>query len=374
MLEIREVKNRLDLNRFISFPIKLYKGVEYFVPDLAVDEIHKFGKKENEFSDSCKHKCFIAFRDGKIVGRIAGIIQQAHNQKSGAKRVRFSRFDSIDDREVAHSLFWAVEAWAKTEGMEEIHGPLGFNDLDREGMLIKGFDQLCTFEEQYNYDYYPKLVESYGFKKETDWLEYRLFKPKERNLRMKMLAEAVIKRYKLRALTPTNLNKFVKQYSDGFFECINRAYAPLHGVVPIEGKVKKAIINQFKMVLNPNFIIILVDENEKIVAIGFALPNMSDSVNKSKGKLFPFGIFRILKDIKHPKKADLGLIAVVPEYQNKGLNAVMMNFLFETMIKFNLEYCETNLNLEDNSKVQAQWGEFEYIQHKRRRCYTKKIT
>lgn len=373
MLEIREVKNRLDLNKFISFPIKLYKGVEYFVPELAWDESHKFGKKNNEFSDSCLYKCFLAFRDKKVVGRIAGIIQQMHNAKLNAKRVRFTRFDCINDQEVAHALFRAVESWAKLEGMEVIHGPLGFNDLDREGLLIEGFDHVCTFEEQYNYDYYPKLVESYGFTKEVDWLEYRLFKPKERNSRMKALAEAVVKRYNLKIITPTNMNKFIKQYKDDFFECINRAYAPLHGVVPIEGKVKEAIVSQFKMILNPKFIILIADQDDNVVGVGFALPNLSASVNKSKGKLLPFGVFRILKEIRRPTGGDLGLIAIVPEYQGKGLNAVMMNFIIERMFEYNVEYCETNLNLEDNSKVQAQWGEFEYIQHKRRRCYTKPI-
>ena len=373
MLEIREVKNKRDLKSFIAFPIKHFKGIEYFVPDLAIDEANKFGKKVNEFSDSCINKSFIAIKDGKVVGRIAGIIQQAHNKKTETKRVRFSRFDCINDESVAHSLFAAVEAWAKSEGMDRIHGPLGFNDLDREGMLVEGFDQYNTFEEQYNYDYYPKLVESYGFEKEIDWVEYRLFPPKEINPRIKAIAEAVIKRYKLRVLIPTNKRKFIKQYADSFFECINRAYAPLHGVVPIEGKVKEAIVSQFKIILNLKFVIALIDQNEKMVGLGFALPSLSDAINKSKGRLFPFGIFRMFNAINKPKKLDLGLIAVVPEHQGKGLNAVMMQFLMECMINHKLEYCETNLNLEDNTKVQAQWGDFEYIQHKRRRCYTKKI-
>jgi len=373
MVEIREVKTKSDIKKFVKFPFSLYKGNPYFVPNLNIDEINKFDKDKNESYDDCDVKCFLAYKDGKLVGRIAGIIQRLYNQKTGEKRVRFSRFDCINDEEVSNALFSHVECWAKDMGMEIIHGPMGYNDLDREGLLIEGFDQMSTFEEQYNHSYYASLIEKYGFQKEVDWLEYRIFAPKEPIERIDRIADVVAKRYKLRVLKIDSLKDFIRDYKDQFFDVLDAAYSPLYGVVPFSDKMKDSLISQFSLILNKDYLIGIVDEQDKLVAFGLAFPSLSESVNKSKGKLLPFGIFRMLRQIKHPKSIDAGLIAIRPEYQNKGVNSLILSFLINGMIKKKIKYIETNLMLEDNTRIQSQWSVFDYVQHKRRRSYYKLI-
>lgn len=373
MIEIKEVKTKKDIKAFVKFPHELYKGNKNYVPFLNIDEINKFDERKNESYEDCIVKCFLAYKDGKIVGRIAGIIQKLYNQKVNEKRVRFSRFDCINDEEVSNALFETVEKWAKEQGMELIHGPMGYNDLDREGLLIEGFDQMSTFEEQYNHPYYAELIEKYGFKKEVDWLEYRIFKPKENNERVSRIAEAVAKRYNLKLLKIKSIKSFVKEYRDQFFDTLDAAYSHLYGVVPFTDKLKDSLIDQFGLILNKDYLLGIVNEENKLVGFGLVFPSLSESVNKSKGRLLPFGIFRMLKQIKKPKSIDLGLIAIRPEYQNKGVNAMILSVLIQGMIERNLEYAETNLMLEDNNKIQAQWEMFDYIQHKRRRSYVKEI-
>jgi len=372
MVEIKKVITKSDINKFIKYPIELYKGSPYFVPYLNSDEKNKFDPKKNESYDNCITQAFLAYKDGKIVGRILGIIQTLYNQKVNEKRLRFSRFDSIDDAEVSNALFKAVEDWGKAKGMELFHGPLGYNDWDREGLLIEGFDQPQTFEEQYNYDYYPKLVEAYGFKKETDWYEYRIFKPKQKIERIARISEMVLKRYDLKFITigkKDKFKKFVAKYKEGFFDCVNAAYAPLHGVVPLTDKVKEALTKQFLQVLQKEYICLVVDKDDRVVAIGLAIPSLSESVSKSKGRL----TLGVLMSIIRPKGFDFALIAVRPEYQGKGVNAVIMNYVVNYMREKNIPHAETNLMLEDNSKIQKQWEDFDYIQHKKRRCYVKGI-
>ncbi len=374
MIEIKEVINKNDIKKFVDFPHKLYKNNPHFVPFLNVDEINKFDAKKNESFEDCDTKCFLAYKDGELVGRIAGIIQKAYNEKAGQKRVRFSRFDCINDTEVSRALFSKVESWAKDKGMEIIHGPMGYNDLDREGLLIEGFDQMSTFEEQYNFPYYANLIEDYGFKKEVDWVEFRLFAPKGVNERIERIANIASKRYKLKLVVPTTIKSFIKLYKDDFFDTLDAAYSNLYGVVPFKSeKMKNAVISQFSLILSKDYVVGVVNEEGKLIAFGLAFPSLSESVNKSRGKLLPFGIFRILKQIKSPNSIDLGLIAIRPEYQNKGVNAMILSYLIKGMISHGIEYAETNLMLEYNTKIQSQWSMFDYIQHKRRRSYYKEI-
>lgn len=373
MVEIKEVKTKSDINKFVTFPHKLYKDVKYYVPFLNVDEKNKFDKRKNESYDECDVRCFLAIRDKKIVGRIAGIVQKTYNEKVNQKRIRFSRFDCIDDIEVSNALFSTVEKWAKEIGMELIHGPMGYNDLDREGLLIDGFDQMSTFEEQYNYPYYAKLIESYGFEKEVDWIEYKIFTPTEPNERINNIANLVAQRYKLTLVRPDNIKQFINDNKQEFFQVVDEAYSPLYGVVPFSDKVKEALIDQFKLILNKDFIVCIKNEHGVIIAFGLAFPSLSESVNKSKGKILPFGIFRMMKQIKKPKVVDLGLIAIRPEYQNKGVNTLILSALISGMIEKKIEYAETNLMLEYNNRIQTQWNIFDYVQHKKRRSYVKKV-
>ena len=370
MIEIIEVKTKKEIREFVDFPTKLYKGVKQYVHPLRFDEINNFNPKKNASLEECDVQLFLAKQDGKIVGRIAGIIQRSYNKKVGQTRCRFSRFDAINDVEVARALFGAVENWAREQGMNIVHGPLGFNDLDREGMLIEGFDEVATFEEQYNFPYY--LLEACGYEKETDWLEYKIF-PSPLDERTDRIADMVLKRYNLRVVQEKSKKKFLKKYGDQLFEVIDQAYAPLHGTVPLSESVRAQILEQFELILSLKFFIAIVDENDRVIAFGFALPSLAKAVNKSKGKMLPAGIFRMLRAIKKPQIVDLALVGIRPEYQGKGVNAIIMRFMANSIKKNHIQFCETNLNLEDNIKIQQQWKLFNHSQHKRRRCFIKKL-
>ena len=373
MVEIKEVVSKKDIKNFVKFPHILYKGNPYFVPFLDIDEINKFDKNKNESYDDCIVKCFLAYKDGKIVGRVAGIIQKLYNQKVNEKRVRFSRFDSINDQEVANKLFSAVENWAKEQGMNCIHGPMGYNDLDREGLLIEGFDQMSSFEEQYNYDYYESLIQACGYEKEVEWVESKIYAPDEGDDSLARMSELIKKRYKLRIAPADSVDDFLEKYADPFFDLLDRAYYNIYGTVPFTDGMKKMLISNFKLVIDLKHAGVIIDENDNLVALGLCFPSMSKAVQKSYGHLTPMALARLLKAIKHPQILDLGLIAVAPEYQNKGVNAIIGAELARMLREDGIEYAETNLNLVDNHSIRNQWKRFNAVQHKRRRAYKKSL-
>ncbi|MGD9901348.1 MAG: GCN5 family acetyltransferase [Spirochaetales bacterium] len=373
MIEVKQITKKKDIKKFVNFQIKLYKGNKYYVPPLILDEINYLQKSKNSAFKDAEVALFLAYRDGQIVGRIAGFILNEFNEKVKEKRVRFSRFDSINDLEVATALFDAVEIWAKGYGMEIIHGPLGANDLDREGLLIEGFEEPQTFEEQYSYEYYVDLIEKNGFKKETDWLEYRIYLPEKFDERIERISKKVLERSHLKIAPMINKNKFIDKYKQGIFDILDEAYAKLYGVVPISEEVRREVVKQFKLLLDPRFITVVLNDKDEVVAFGLALPSLSDAVQKSGGKLLPFGIFRLLKAVKKPKNIDLGLIAVKPSYQLMGINSIVLNEIGHKIIDAKIPYVETNLQLEDNKEVQAQFEAFKKDQHKRRRSYIKHL-
>ncbi len=373
MIDILEVKTKKQIKEFVDFPTKLYKDNPYYVPPIRMDEINLFNPKKNISSDDCEAKFFLAYSEGKVVGRIAGIIQRQYNEKTGEKRVRFTRFDSINDKNVAKALFEAVENYAKEMGMDVIHGPLGFNDLDREGLLIDGFDQLSTFEEQYNYEYYKDLIESAGYDKEIDYVEYKIFPIKERDPRIDRIAESVMKKNNLRYGSAKNKTEYIEKYKEGIFKVVDAVYAPLYGVVPYTERVRDQIISNFKLFLNLKYFVTIVNEKDEVIAFGFAIPSVSKVMQKTKGRLLHPGILGIVKAVKKPKVIDLALTGVLPEYRSKGVNALVMQFLMNTLTNENIDHLETNLNLEDNNLIQNQWKNFPNINHKRRRCFIKKL-
>lgn len=372
MIEVREVKTRKEQREFLNFPLNLYEDNPYFVPPLYGDE-KKIFRKDYMYLDQAEAIYFNAYKDNKIVGRISGIIQRAANEKNNEKRVRFTRFDSIDDQEVANALFEKVEKWAKDKGMDTVVGPLGFSDLEREGLLIEGFDQLSTFEEQYNYDYYPKLVENYGFVKEVDWIESKLYAPKVKDDRLERLSSLMMRRYKLKFGEAKNVNDFLKKYADKFFDIIDETYVDIYGSVPFTPGMRKLMISNFKLIVNLKNVAVIVDENDKVVCFGICFPSLASAIQKSKGHLTPFALVRLLKAIKNPKVLDLGLIGVLPEYRMKGIGSAILAQVMKMLTEGSIEYCETNLNLETNDAIINQWKSFESIQHKRRRCYVKTI-
>lgn len=374
MIKIVEVTNRKLQKEFVNFPIQLYKGNKNFVPPLYSDELSIF-KSTNVYYNTCDSIYYNAYKDNKMVGRIHGIIQKQHNEITNEKRVRFTRFDSIDDVEVAKALFNAVETWAKEQGMDTACGPLGFSDLEREGLLIEGFDQLSTFEEQYNYEYYAKLIEACGYQKEVDWVEYKIYPPKEKNDRIDRIVDVVLRRNKLKIVRPTKSKKaFINKYKDDIFNCLDECYKELYGVVPFTKEMKKQMIDQFNLIISKKLLEIVVDENDHVVGFGIVLPSIARAVQKSNGHLTIPAICRILKATRSMKVLDLALVGVLPEYQKKGVNAVFLKNMMTCFEEYGTEYFETNLNLENNEKVQTQWDHFTAINHKRRRSYIKKLS
>ncbi|MBQ3264235.1 MAG: N-acetyltransferase [Ruminococcus sp.] len=372
MITIREVTTKKEQKQFIDFPLELYKSCPYFVPPLYGDEKGMF-KKGFIYNDCCDIVNYLAYDGDRVVGRIQGIIQKASNEKRNEKRVRFTRFDAVNNKEVAAKLFDAVESWAKDKGMDTIVGPLGFSDLEREGMLVDGFDQLSTFETQYNYDYYPKLVEGLGFEKEVDWTESKLYLPDEDDGSVQKMADFVMKRYNLRFGEAKDINDFIDKYGVDFFHLIDLGYERLYGTVPFTEAMKNEIIKSFKLIVDLKHVAIILDENDKAVCIGVCFPSIAKAVQKSNGKLTPAALARLLKAIKNPRVIDLGLIAVDPAYLNRGISVAVSAEVMKMLRDDGIEYAETNPNLELNAAIQNQWKRFKEVKHKRRRAYVKKI-
>lgn len=372
MIEIQQVETKKQKKEFVNFPLRLYKGNPYFVPPLYADEKALF-KKNNIYNEQCDQVFYIATENGKTVGRIHGILQKVSNEKWNQKRVRFTRFDAIDDQTVANALFNAVENWAKEKGMEEVVGPLGYSDLEREGLLIEGFDQISTFEEQYNYEYYPTLIENCGYEKEVDWLESKLYYPKQVDERIKRVSTKMMEKYGLRFGEAKNSADFIKRYGDEFFRVLDETYVAIYQSVPFTEKMKRSLISSFKLIVNVKYARVILDKDDKIVALGLAFPAIGKALQKSGGKLTLPAIFRVLKAIRHPKVIDLALIGVIPEYRQKAIATALIDGILEMLSNDEIEYAETNLNLETNANIRNQWKAFDAVEHKRRRSYLKKL-
>lgn len=372
MLTIKEVVSKREQKQFITFPLELYKDNEYFIPSLWSTEKAIFNPNYH-YNKTSKSICFIAYKDGKVVGRIQGIYNSLANEKWNQNRVRFTRFDSIDDQEVANALFDKVVEWAKSLGADTINGPLGYSDFEREGLLIEGFDQEQTYEEQYNYDYYQKLIENYGFEKEVDWLESRLFPTESEFERLNNLAQKIKNRHGFKLLQFRSVSQLVKRYGDDFFKLLDASYKDLYQTVPFLDFQQKALIKDFKILLTPFYIRLIVDKDDKLAALGLCFPPFGKHLRKSGGKLTLPTIYKILKERANPEGLDLGLIGVAEEYKNTGVSFVILNEIIQLMSQGNIKYCETNLNLETNLEIQNCWKRFKSIQHKRRRAYIYKI-
>ena len=372
MVNVRRVESKRDIKEFIEFPLRLYKDCPYFVPPIYSDE--KKLLTSDADTDIAKSVFFLAERDGKTVGRIQGILHKQYNEIKGEKRVRFNRFDAYNDTEISRALFSKLEQWAREEGMSEVCGPLGYSDLDREGLLIEGFTENSTFEEQYNYVYYAGLIEDAGYGKEVDWLEFELRAPDKRNEMLSRVAARALEMNKLH-IAPTNMSKkaYIEKYSDSFFECLDECYSKLYGTVPISDEQRKELISQFMLLINPKFAVFICDESDRVVAFGLCFPSIGDALKKSGGRLTPAALLKLFRLAKHPRVMDLGLVAVRPEYQNSGINAVLIDGIVDMLCSGMVEKCETNLNLETNTAVIAQWKYMNSRQHKRRRAYVKHI-
>ena len=375
-VEIREIQpTKRNLLKFVHFPIDvIYRDSEYFVPPLVTDEVNTLRPDKNPAFDFCEAAYFMAYRDGKIVGRIAGIINHVVNERSGKKEARFSYIDFIDDAEVVDALFDAVTRWGKSKGMEHLTGPLGFTDMDPEGMLVEGFDRIGTTGAVYNHAYYPKHLERIGFVKDADWLEFLITIPTEVPEKIARIARLVSERLNLTTIKYTDRKQLVKDYGDAIFKLINVSYDELFGYSPLTDKQIKHYIKMYLPFLPLDDLSMVVDKTTReLIGVGITIPSMSKALIKNRGRLFPFGWKYLVDAFKHNDVVDLMLIGVKPEFQNKGVNSLILDDLIRVYSKLGYKYAESNHELEHNTKVLQQWEYFEYDQHKRRRAYTKEI-
>ncbi|MCH5231256.1 MAG: N-acetyltransferase [Muribaculaceae bacterium] len=373
MVEIKKIEpTKANLKKFIKFQIDLYKGNPYFVPPLISDDLGTFSPGVNPAFDFCEAVYFMAYKDGKPVGRIVGIINRQVNEQFGRATARFGYIDFIDDEEVSSSLIKAVEDWAREKGMNKIIGPMGFTDMDHEGMLIGGFEELGTMATIYNYPYYQKHIEKLGYEKEADWVEFLMEVPKGIPEKYDRIADIVKRKYGLKVKKYKSPKKAKEEIGRPLFHLINEAYDGLYEYSKLTEKQIDYYINIYLSLINFDLLTAIVDKDDKLVGIGISMPSLSRALQKSGGKLFPFGWYHLLRALKcKTDRVDLLLVAVKPEYQNKGVNALLFQDLIPYYIKYGFKYAESNLELETNNKVQGQWDYFTNRQHRRRRAFYK---
>ncbi|MBQ3596712.1 MAG: hypothetical protein II988_02725 [Clostridia bacterium] len=374
MIEIKRVKTKKDVRLFASYPVKLYKDCPYYVPSLRSDEMNTFNPKVNASIRENPFAGFLAYKDGELVGRVAAIISKEDNANTGVNAVRFSRFECIDDIEVFKALLGEVEKFGKERGMDIIHGPWGFTDQDREGMLTYGFDKRSTYATNYYYPYFCQRMQELGFEDESKWLEYDFTIPEVPYDRMDSLVDRIKKKYSLVDVSETmSVKKILTLYGDEFFETLNQSYGKLDGYVPVNGDVRKNILDQFATIINPKYISVLVDKNGHIAAFGIVLPSICNPLIKHKGKLFPLGFIGVLRSIKNPKELEMGLIGVRDEYKNTGVNSIIISRIMRNVVGDKIQRIESNPMLETNHSIHQMWKFAEYEIIKKRQTYKKKI-
>ena len=375
-VEIREIQpTKRNLLKFVHYPIDvLYRDSECYVPPLVTDEVNSLRPDKNPAFDFCEAAYFMAYRDSKIVGRIAGIINHVVNKRTAKKEARFCYIDFIDDAEVVDALFEAVTRWGKSKGMEHLTGPLSFTDMDQEGMLVEGFDRISVNGSIYNYDYYPKHMDRLGFVKDADWVELLVTIPKTVPEKMARIRDIVSERYNLETIKYTNRKQLVKDYGNAIFKLINVAYDELFGYSPLSDKQIKHYIKMYLPFLPLDDLSMVVEKSSReLIGVGISIPSLAKALIKCRGRIFPFGWKHLMSAFKHNEIVDLMLIAVKPEFQNKGVNSLIFSDLIHVFNGHGYKYAESNRELESNSKVLKQWEYFETEQHKRRRAYTKEI-
>lgn len=375
MIEIKAISpTRSELRKFTRFQIDLYKGNDCYVPPLIKDDVDTLDPKSNPAFDFCEAQCFMAYRDGKPVGRIAAMINRQVNERTGKQDARFGFIDFIDDHEVSSALMKSAEDWARSKGMTRLIGPLGFTDLDHEGMLVEGFDELSTMATIYNYPYYNDHMLRLGYTKEADWIEFVMTVPEGIPEKYNRIADIVKKKFNLRVLKFTSRKEIKEKYGRKLFELINNAYDALYEYSPLTDRQIEHYIDVYLNLLNLDLVSLVVDKDNELVAVGISMPSMSRALQKSHGRMFPLGWWHLLKGLKGKNdRVDLLLVAVRPDYQNKGVNALLFQDLIPQYLKYGYKFAESNPELETNGKVQGQWEYFEHRQHRRRRSYAKNL-
>ena len=379
-IQIKRVETKKDLKRFIEFHYDLYKGNPYDVPNLYSDEVNTLSKDKNAAFDFCEAEYYLALKEGKIVGRVAAIINHKANEKWKKKDVRFGWIDFIDDIEVSRALFKAVEEYGRKKGMDDIVGPLGFTDMDPEGMLTWGFDKLGTMATIYNYEYYPQHMEKLGgWEKDNDYVEYYLVVPEKSPEKYTKIAEMVEKRYNLHVRKLTKKDIFQGGYGKKLFDLINLTYSDLYGFSELTDRQIDQYVKMYFPLADLNLVTVIEDGNKDnhLAGLGITIPSLSHALQKCRrGRLFPFGWWHLLRAIKFHKTdgVDLLLMGFLPEYRSKGANALLFADLIPRYVDYGFKWGETQVEMESNEGVQSQWGPLDPINHKKRRCYRRSLT
>lgn len=379
-IQIKRVETKKDLKRFIEFHYDLYKGNPYDVPNLYSDEVNTLSKNKNAAFDFCEAEYYLALKEGKIVGRVAAIINHKANEKWKKKDVRFGWIDFIDDIEVSRALFKAVEEYGRKKGMDDIVGPLGFTDMDPEGMLTWGFDKLGTMATIYNYEYYPQHMEKLGgWEKDNDYVEYYLVVPEKSPEKYTKIAEMVEKRYNLHVRKLTKKDIFQGGYGKKLFDLINLTYSDLYGFSELTDRQIDQYVKMYFPLADLDLVTVIEDGNKdnQLAGLGITIPSLSHALQKCRrGRLFPFGWWHLLRAIKFHKTdgVDLLLMGFLPEYRSKGANALLFADLIPRYVDYGFKWGETQVEMESNEGVQSQWGPLDPINHKKRRCYRRSLT
>lgn len=375
MIEIKEVTNKLQLIKFIKFGNELYKDCKEFCPRLILDEMGTFDVKKNPAHKVSEHILYLAYREGEIVGRICGIINHEANKKWDVKKVRFGWMDYIDDLEVSQALLDAVKAWGKSKGMTELNGPVGFTDLDYEGLLIEGFEYPSPMISLYNYPYYERHMEAYGLKKEADWIEFEVYPPTELPEKVARMAKIAAERSKVRVDKVKGPKELQAKYGLEYFDVIDAAYQKLYNFQPLTKEQKQYFSEMYFPLLNFDFVTVVVNEQDEVVGVGVGMPDISPALRKCNGRLFPFGWYHLLKAMK-AKQLDsftLLILAVRPDYQNRGINSLILADQLPYFIQYGIKRVDTTSMLETNWQIHANFSIFPHKQHKRRRAYLMEI-
>ena len=374
-VEIRKIGTKRELEKFIQFANDLYADCPYYCPPLFFDEMNCFNAEKNPALEVCEYQLWMAYRDGQPVGRIAGIINRKANEKWNTKHVRFGWFDFIDDLEVSKALLDTVVTWGKERGMDGLNGPVGFTDFDHEGLLLEGYEYLAVMASLYNYPYYVKHVEAYGLTKEADWIELQVFPPKTVPERIERLAEMVKQRYHVHTVKVKNSRELVKRFGIEYMDVIDAAYQKLYNFQPMTVKQKNYYKDMYFQFLNFDFVTLVVNEKEELVGVGLGMPDIAPALRKCGGKLFPLGWYYLLKALKAKQMESFSflLIAVRPDYQDKGVNALFLQDQIPLINQYGIRKLETTSMLETNTKVLSFFMQFDHKQHKRHRAYIKAI-
>jgi hypothetical protein len=371
-ITVKEVTDKKGLEDFIRFPDRLYKKSRYYVPALHNNQYATLSPEKNPAFEHCEARYWLAFSGDKIVGRIAGIINHRYNQEQKTTQMRFSWLDFIEDEDVVKTLLQQVENWANEKESSYLNGPLGFTTFDAAGVLVDGFDEWPTSFGHYNFPYYDKMLQNAGYKKDVDWVEFNIKVPEKLPSKVLTAADLISKRYSVRNASLKN-KKDIAKYADEVFELLNAAYKEIKYFSTLSESQKKFLKEDFLSMMHPGYVSIILNEKEEVVAFGVVMPSLARALKKSGGKFFPFGILHILYALHYNDTVDMLLIGVRPDYQNKGVHALIFSKIGQTFIRKGIKQVETTRELENNHKVQQLWAGYELRQHKRARCYKKEL-